>query len=380
MPPYIMGMITLMLFQVQMLSLAILTSSAQVIADICEEDLSGDAGAAEVQLLQRSLHVRRPSWSPFQKDLVLTHVPCTFGHTVEMAGLALPRSNTAAWMKVWQSFRDSSSKEALHLMHSAVAADTPLWGMMDPILRGYSSMTGCHLYYTPPKYLPKDIGQQYYGNKSAFTFLRDPYDRAVNDFRSQVYGLDSIFAFSCRQNTSWRQNRLDRESEKYKTWYRTCDVNSYLRAELPKVLAGDAYRADCHFLPQAEYFENPFANTTAIDNRRLPESFNELMVQRGYFNISMPSNTLHNYVCNNISAYTLADDVKALIRQVYARDFELLCNLFGYCDREEVTCLNQVPNMCGGKPGTNSSAFSATADQDVRSKLFPKWPCGRPGE
>ncbi len=22
----------------------------------------------------------------------------------------------------------------------------------DPILRGYSSMTGCHLYYTPPKW------------------------------------------------------------------------------------------------------------------------------------------------------------------------------------------------------------------------------------
>ena len=57
--------------------------------------------------------------------------------------------------------------------------------------------------------------------------------------------------------------------------YRTCDVNAYLRAELPKastlhtpdmrlqtftnaqydpivkVLAGDVYRADCHFLPQA---------------------------------------------------------------------------------------------------------------------------------
>ena len=155
----------------------------------------------------------------------------------------------------------------------------------DPILRGYSSMTGCHLYYTPPKwgvsihgntpsaaekgmkptneqiltmweanqgsdgwrcavvclcleshllaswnvrYLPKDIGQQYYGNKSAFTFLRDPqlsladigpvcllgnrelsltgdlthknpclhvrYDRAVNDFRAQAPLLDAVCA------------------------------------------------------------------------------------------------------------------------------------------------------------------------------------------
>ena len=26
----------------------------------------------------------------------------------------------------------------------------------------------------PLRYLPKDVGQHYYGNKSAFTFLRDP--------------------------------------------------------------------------------------------------------------------------------------------------------------------------------------------------------------
>lgn len=78
------------------------------------------------------------------------------------------------------------------------------------------------------RYLPKDIGQQYYGNKSAFTFLRDPqlsladigpvrllgnrelsltrdlthknpclhvrYDRAVNDFRSQAPLLDAVCA------------------------------------------------------------------------------------------------------------------------------------------------------------------------------------------
>lgn len=369
------GIVTLL----QKVSLCVL--AAQVGSDVCQ-DLEDDdsAGAAEVQLLQRSLQMRRPAWSPFQKDLVLTHVPCTFGHTVEMAGLSLPRSDTSAWLKVWQSFHVATPQEALQMMHTAVPLDTPLWGMMDPMLRGYSSMTGCHLYYTPPKYLPTDVGQHYYGNKSAFTFLRDPYDRLVNDFRAQVYGLDSIFAFSCRQNTSWRENHLERESAQYKRWYRSCDVNAYLRAELPKVLAGDVYRADCHFVPQAEYFENPFANTTAIDNRGLPQKFNDLMVEHGYFNISMPSNTLHNYVCNNISAYTLAEDVKALIRQVYARDFDLICNLFGYCDREEVTCLQQVPNMCGGKPGTNASAFSADAGQDVRSSLFPKWPCGKPGE
>mmetsp|Transcript_42857 Transcript_42857/g.79903 ORF Transcript_42857/g.79903 Transcript_42857/m.79903 type:complete len:382 (-) Transcript_42857:77-1222(-) len=353
----------------------------------CSEDqeavLEEEAAAQKVELLQRSQLLgrqRRPaSWSPFQKDLALTHVPCTFGHSVEMAGLQVPRSDLGGWLKVWESFKAPTGKEALDLIRSASKSpEVPLWGMMDPVLRGVSNLTGCHLYYTPPKYLPRDIGQQYYGNKSAFTFLRDPYDRAVNDFRAQVFGLDSIFTRSCRQNTSFREGHLERESERYLKWYRTCDVNSYLREELPKVMEGDIYRADCHFLPQAEYFENPFANTTAVDNRQIPDSFNALMVERGYFNITMPS-TLHNYVCNNISAYTLAEDVKVLIRKVYARDFDLICNLFGYCDREEVTCLGQIPNMCGGKPGVNSTAFSANADKDVRSKYFPKWPCGKPG-
>ena len=32
------------------------------------------------------------------------------------------------------------------------------------------------------RYLPKDVGQQYYGNKSAFTFLRDP-PRACNSMQ-----------------------------------------------------------------------------------------------------------------------------------------------------------------------------------------------------
>ena len=42
----------------------------------------------------------------------------------------------------------------------------------------------------------------------------------------------------------------------------------------------------------------------------------------------------------------LSCDTKKLIREVYARDFELLCKHFGYCDAGENVCLTEVPEMC----------------------------------
>ena len=42
----------------------------------------------------------------------------------------------------------------------------------------------------------------------------------------------------------------------------------------------------------------------------------------------------------------LSCDTKKLIREVYARDFDLLCKHFGYCDAGENVCLTEVPEMC----------------------------------
>lgn len=35
-----------------------------------------------------------------------------------------------------------------------------------------------------------------------------------------------------------------------------------------------------------------------------------------------------------------------MILQVYRRDFDLLCQQFGYCDPNENVCLTRVPEMC----------------------------------
>ena len=46
------------------------------------------------------------------------------------------------------------------------------------------------------------------------------YETLVSFFNPvlEVFGLDSIFTMSCRQNTSLREGHLERESEKYRNW------------------------------------------------------------------------------------------------------------------------------------------------------------------
>merc|ERR1712113_1153539 len=96
-----------------------------------------------------------------------------------------------------------------------------------------------------------------------------------------------------RQEVSKRENHMERESEKYNTYYNTCDVNGFLRDELQKVKAGDKFRGNCHLLPQAEYFDMPYGITKPIDVRGIPDSFNEFMTAPGHSNIQM-SGTAHN--------------------------------------------------------------------------------------
>merc|ERR1711879_625027 len=141
----------------------------------------------------------------------------------------------------------------------------------------------------------------------------------------------------------------ERDSERYRRYYETCDVNAYLKEELAKYKAGDRFRGNCALLPQADYFDPPFGIALPVDNRKFPDSFNEIMVEHDYPTMNLTS-TIHNWACSNVSAYSLDTEVKQLIKEVYVRDFELLCSYFGYCDRDEMTCMEQIPSMCGGKP------------------------------
>jgi len=305
-----------------------LQQAMQAAKDSAEGGEDGDGGAKAVAVGKHRT-----------RDLAFVHVPSNFGHSVERAAFA------------------GQDAEDLELAGSdAEVAQGPggeAWGMMAPYLRQISDRTGCDLYYTPPKYWPEAVLRKYFRldesqNRTIFGMLRDPYDKLVNEFREQSLGvLSSLNVRLLRKAISEREGSMDRESPEYQRFYEDCDVNAWVKAELTKYKDGSRFRGNCHLLPQKEYFEGPHGIQVPIDNRLIPQSFNQVVQSHGYDIQMSTGSTEHGDKCD-ISAWSLDAEAKALIREVYAEDFELLCQHFGYCDREELTCLRQLPHMCGG--------------------------------
>lgn len=303
---------------------------------------------AELNLLQLKLARVDRNQTEANQDLVFVHVPCTFGHTVIKT--AIGGLNQSDELLLARSYQEQTD-DAVVTMESVKKPGGVLWGEMSPYTRGVNDITGCDHHYSPAKYWPDTLAKAYFQDKKGFAVLRDPYDKLVNDFRMVVQGYSSVFEGIYlgirRWNVSAREGNPEFETE-YLQYYNDCDVNSYLRAELPKVKSGDRFRANCHFLPQADFYEDPHGVKFMVDNRNLRQSFNALMEDHGY-GFRMGEETIHNKICVNLSAYSLQKDVKEMIKDIYSRDFDMICDQFGYCDRDELTCLEDIPDMCGGK-------------------------------
>merc|ERR1719359_2526507 len=112
--------------------------------------------------------------------------------------------------------------------------------------------TKCAMYFSPQKYWPKQIAEKYFGNKTVFALLRDPYERLVSMFRGNIEGYGAMGD------------------------YNTCDVNGAVKRLLKNILNGSTnkFASECTFLPQAEYFEAPYGIMQPIDQRLFPHSVN----------------------------------------------------------------------------------------------------------
>lgn len=327
------------------------SASASNACSALREDVRDD-GLQHLSLLQLRPRLEEElrevsNHSQVNQPLAFAHVPCNFGHTVENVGLGEGHNP----FPIALSLAAPTYQEQLGIMEHLVKAPCgALWGMMHPAARPISAETGCNLYYTPGYMWPQEAAAEYFGSKQIFALLRDPLDKMVNEFRMQVEGVDSIYTMLTRAEISLREGHFEREGPEYMSWYWTCNVNAYLQSELKYFLQGgkQRYRGNCHLLPQSEYFKGAHGATIAVDVRKIPDSFNQLMEEHGY-EVKMGT-TMHNFMCNGVSAYSLTEETKALIRQVYAEDYALLCQKFGYCNDQELTCLSQIPDMCGGKP------------------------------
>lgn len=286
-------------------------------------------------------------------DLEMVHVPSNFGTTIERDALRATKLNM---MQAQRSFKVASKDKQWELIKGAVGDGGQIWGMMNPDMREISSV-GCKMYYTPSQYWPENLAEKRMGRKALFGIIRDPYDRIVNEFRMQASGISSVFEGETREDVSKREKTsMDREGSLYKDWYDSCDVNQWIKRELRMYKHGDKFRGNCHLLPQSEYFSIPYGISIPVDARKLPESFNTVMEGHGYdVRMSNSPEMSKGIACDHITAWDLDEGSKEMVREVYARDFEQVCKSFGYCNNTELTCLSQIPNMCGEREEATQS-------------------------
>mmetsp|Transcript_7417 Transcript_7417/g.20070 ORF Transcript_7417/g.20070 Transcript_7417/m.20070 type:complete len:161 (+) Transcript_7417:117-599(+) len=131
-------------------------------------------------------------------------------------------------------------------------------------------------------------------------------------------------------------------------YVQSCDVNNGVKHALKEhISSGNDFSQACTFLPQAAFFEGPYGIQLPVDNRKFPQSMNKVFAEHGYPDMHIAQkDILHVTKCKNSWTADLDSETRALIRQVYARDYELLCKHFGYCDTSEDTCITGVRDMC----------------------------------
>lgn len=268
------------------------------------------------------------------KSLVLMHIPFNFGHTIEKAALFGERYPILEVYSKYMHFPEGGFGLAQHDISWEDVSKVQQkggepWGHFHPDLRVISKKTGCPMYFTPQKHWPTNLATKYFGNKTVFGMLRDPYERLVAMWRGGMKGY----------GVSKGSKRL---SDTF-----LCDVNRGVKMMLKEYIAAGSTHGDCTMLPQAEYFEGPHAITLPVDNRKFPTSMNEVFRKHKYDNYHITTNNIfHVTDCENVWAKDLDAETRALVRQVYARDFKLLCKHFEYCNIEENTCIPEVPQMC----------------------------------
>eukprot|EP00420_Gonyaulax_spinifera_P032076 CAMPEP_0197877000 /NCGR_PEP_ID=MMETSP1439-20131203/5831_1 /TAXON_ID=66791 /ORGANISM="Gonyaulax spinifera, Strain CCMP409" /LENGTH=329 /DNA_ID=CAMNT_0043496319 /DNA_START=59 /DNA_END=1048 /DNA_ORIENTATION=- len=276
-----------------------------------------------------------------QRDLVFMHVPYNFGHTIEKVALFPPNSSRLeVGLFMFQVLGGLGSNKAQSLdtedmwkeVRKREKKGGHVWGHFNPDLNPVLPETGCSMYFSPQKYWPKDAARHYFGNNTVFGMLRDPYERLVAMFRGD--GL--IKHMGQDYGTTFNPEHV-----------KTCNVNSGIKEALQSYIAsGDQFTSSCTFLPQAEYFDGEFGITLPVDNRLFPSSMNKVFADHGYTEHISKDDVFHVSGCTEVWAGDLDAETKALVRQVYKRDFELNCKHFGYCDFEENTCIHGVAQMC----------------------------------
>lgn len=281
------------------------------------------------------------------KDLVFMHMPYNFGNTIEEVAMFPssdpPRADAAAFISKLSSGSfanpDQSKIPSWAYVRNLTKPGGENWGHFNPDLMVISDVTKCPLYLTPPKYWPEGVAKKYIGDKKVFGVVRDPYEKLVAQFR----GAMPDYGGSVTPGT-----------------LATCNINKAVKDLLKKVKAsGDMFQGGCTNIPQSEFFEGPYGITIPVDNWRFPKSANEVLEQHGYSWHIRKEDILHVSACEDHWSKEFDDETRSLVREIYAKDFDIICKSFGHCNYDQDTCLQGVHHMCP------SSVFTWDAAKEI---------------
>jgi len=160
-----------------------------------------------------------------------------------------------------------------------------------------------------------------------FCVTKHPYERAIalyNEMLADKYGGDQNGTGRC----SWPS------------------LNEYIQGEFKKVLDGDRFINDCHFLPQHRFVwggsGRQFCNNI-IRHDQLPWAFNELM-QRNNFDFRMSKEHMNsNVLCPALKVQAINLANKRIIDLIWKDDFKRL----GYTKRTKDVAFVHIPRNAG---------------------------------
>lgn len=216
---------------------------------------------------------------PQEEPLVFVHIPKNAGTAVENAGLA-------SWVR-WGRHR-------MYYFGMVPMPDEVHW---------------CAAHHVPPKLLPVEI-QEIYLHSKVFCVVRNPYDRAVSEYK---YLLSVPWGIT-------KPGVLDKEP---------CTregLNYFLQKALTTVSEGMQYVNDCHMLPQTDFVydgEREWCGNV-LRMEEMPGTFNDLMEREGYSVRINETENDSNTTCPGLGVQDLDPETIAILDEVYAEDFDRL--------------------------------------------------------
>jgi len=251
------------------------------------------------------------------RDLVFMHVPYNAGDTVAKVA-ALGHVGNAQYMVAFGLVKRPDTTKAWQDIRALAQPNPEFWADLNPDIQLLSSATGgqCPMFYTPQKYWPTDLASQYFGSKTVFGIIRDPYDRLVSIFQGNEPLYPEYFPSASNNHT--------------------CNVNGAVRRMIEDYKVAP-FAQWCRFLPQVEYFHGFYGVKHALHLNDFPYSVNDLLANHGYDNMNITDKdevSLKNSMngpCNHMTSGDLDTETKRMVKELYMDDFNLLCDEFDYC-------------------------------------------------